>query len=164
MRLGITGTRVGTVGSQWDTLESMLKAYRPVMGYFHHGCCKGVDEEATAIAKQVDYHIVGHPPINKSYISASALSLCNQVLEEKEYLERDDDIVIWSDLLLVVPDSFEKRLHSGTWYTYRAAEKLHKPRIIIWPDGTTTAENTTLINQDTLVLGQTIKLNAYGKF
>lgn len=146
MKIGITGSRVGPVSDeQSNALHATLKTYRAQINDFFHGCCIGVDEEATMLAFDLKYHIVGFPPINKKLASDVAMSLSHELRPEAEYLERDRAIVEASDLLLVVPKSFNKEMKSGTWYTYRYAILVNTPRLIIWPDGSMETEGTVKV-------------------
>lgn len=140
MKLGITAARCGTVVAQLDTLECTIRNYREVMNEFHHGCCIGGDEEGVVAAYNEKYHIVGYPPLIRKYVSTIAESLSHVLLDPEEYLQRNKNIVDAVDLLIVAPDSFEPRARSGTWSTYRYAQRTEVPRLIIWPDGTVRAE------------------------
>lgn len=99
---------------------------------FRHGCCVGADEEAHNMAIDNDYYTVGYPPINKSWISSV---VCNEMMQPKDYHDRNKDIVDSSEFLIVVPETIEEKLRSGTWSTYRYAKKTSVPGIIIFPNG-----------------------------
>lgn len=142
MDIGITGSRIGPVtDAQANKLRIILKGLRGANNRFHQGCCIGVDEESTMMAHKLKYHIIAHPPIKDTFLSEAALELSHEVLEPKDYLDRDLDIVNACTKLVVVPATDEEIRRSGTWYTFRRAREMHKPHIIVWPNGSTTEEN-----------------------
>lgn len=75
--------------------------------------------------------IIIHPPIN-----SSKRAWKNGILKkEKEYLDRNHDIVDCSDILITCPKEDVEQLRSGTWATIRYAKKSNKKTIIIYPSG-----------------------------
>lgn len=130
VRYGFTGTRNGMTAEQLNWLRAQL----PDRVEFHHGGCVGADAQAHACAIESVGSIVVHPPVNpRLRMPRDGRAAW---LEEKEYLDRDRDIVDATDLLLATPDGPERQ-KSGTWYTVRYAEKAGKPVRICYPDGTT---------------------------
>jgi hypothetical protein len=98
---------------------------------FHHGDCVGVDVQLAKFARSCGYYIVSHPPIIRTY---RAFSDANITYDPKPYMERNEAIVVHSDLLLVVPDGPEEsNPRSGTWATYRLAIKYGVPVEVIMP-------------------------------
>lgn len=141
MDIGFTGSRIGPVTQQQaDKLEVILKGLRGSENKFRQGCCIGGDEEATMMAHKLGYFIVGHPPTTDTLISEVAMMLSNELREAKDYLDRNLDIVIECDKLIVLPSTMTEMQRSGTWYTYRRAVEMNKPRVIVWPNGTMTEE------------------------
>lgn len=128
MKIGVTGTREGANASQLAELRSALTILNGTE--FHHGDCKGVDEQAAAIAKELGYKIVCHPP-KSDYLRA--FYPYDEIKEPTGYLERDRAIVDACDLLLVVPLQDKPQPKSGTWYTHRYALRVSKPTRVIWP-------------------------------
>lgn len=59
------------------------------------------------------------------------------IKEEKEYIQRNHDIVDDSDMLIAFPSTMNEILRSGTWATIRYAKKRGKMVLIIFPDGST---------------------------
>lgn len=54
----------------------------------------------------------------------------------KPFLERDQDIVDWSEVLIATPsEETGEKLRSGTWATVRMARKKGIPIIIVRPSG-----------------------------
>ena len=131
MIYGFTGTRDGATDAQKTSMRVYFDKHRATG--FRHGCCKGADEDAVTIFAGV-VPIYAHPPLVKSYLSGYAFSLSDVVLEAKEYLERNRDIVDLSAKLAACPKGPEE-LRSGTWSTIRYAAKVGKPCVIFWPDG-----------------------------
>lgn len=143
MILGFTGTRNKTTREQNTWLLSYLlgSGDDERIDEFHHGCCRGADAQAHRTARQctdltVD-QIVLHPPSNsKDEMEYEAWDYANCVwYPRKRYLERNMDIVVVCDGLLVLPDSKVEKARSGTWTTYRYALQKKKPIIICYPDG-----------------------------
>lgn len=107
----------------------------------HHGDCIGVDVQTAKIAEFMGVKTVCHPPLNPS---ARARHNSTIILPEKEYLDRNRDIVDAVDCMIVVPFEKEEILRSGTWMTYRYAKKRDVDRTIIFPDGTLRIEESTI--------------------
>lgn len=97
----------------------------------HHGDCQGGDEEAHDIGRQLGLSIVGHPPIGEGL---RAFCVCDDMREPAEYMVRNRNIVLETQVLLTTPDGPE-RLRSGTWATLRFAKKTKRPWICIAPSG-----------------------------
>jgi hypothetical protein len=128
MKVGVTGTREGATEYQLYELRRILQELKGTE--FHHGDCKGVDEQAAAIAKELGYKIVCHPP-EKNYLRA--YFPYDEAREPAGYLKRDRAIVDSVDILLVVPLHEEWQSKGGTWYTHDYAKKLGRVYNIIWP-------------------------------
>ena len=128
MKVGITGTREGATEYQLKELRSVLSELKGTE--FHHGDCRGVDVQAAAIARELGYKIICHPPIlteEQGYFGG------DEVREPAGYMKRDRTIVEETDVLLVCPKQMEWQPKGGTWYTHDYAAKLGKPLSIIWP-------------------------------
>lgn len=129
MKVGITGTREGATEYQLKELRSVLAELKGTE--FHHGDCRGVDVQAAAIAKDLGYKIVCHPP---KLTEQQGFFGGDEVKEPKGYLERDRAIVDACDVLLVVPLQNEWQPKGGTWYTHDYAKKKGTPVSVIWRD------------------------------
>ena len=128
MKVGVTGTREGATAYQ---LAELRKVSAELKGTeFHHGDCKGVDEQAALIAEELGYKIVCHPPIDTHLRAFFPYDECREPLT---YLARDRKIVDEVDVLIVVPLHMEWQPKGGTWYTHDYAKKTNKPFNIIWP-------------------------------
>lgn len=128
MKVGVTGTREGANAYQLAELYTVLSELKGAE--FHHGDCTGVDEQAAAIAKELGYKIVCHPPESdrlRAYFPA------DEMREPAGYLKRDRAIVDSVDVLLVVPLQNEWQPKGGTWYTHDYAVKMGKPLSVIYP-------------------------------
>jgi len=142
MKVGVTGTREGATEYQLAELRTVLSGLDS--GEFHHGDCKGVDEQAATIAKELGYKIVCHPP-SSDYLQAHfPYDECREpagylkrdrdiVHAPAGYLERDRAIVDACDVLIVVPKQMTWQPKGGTWYTHDYAVKTNKKIILIRP-------------------------------
>jgi hypothetical protein len=128
MKVGVTGTREGATEYQLNELRTVLTKLNGTE--FHHGDCKGVDEQAAKIAQELGYRIVCHPPTS-DYLRA--YFPYDDAYEPAGYLKRDRAIVDVCDVLLVVPLHTEWQPKGGTWYTHDYAVKKNKPFNVIWP-------------------------------
>ena len=131
MKVGFTGTSNGMTNLQQEALERILIELKP--SEFHHGDCEGSDEQAHKIALSLDIPIIIHPPENpykrafcKDYVSMRI---------EKPYLERNQNIVKETEILVATPKNAIEELRSGTWATIRFAKKSRKHWSIIEPSG-----------------------------
>lgn len=103
---------------------------------FRHGCCVGWDERAVVLARSLGYWVIGHPPLNNTHVSKIALELSHELVEPKEYLQRNRDIVDVSQLFIAGPYTDHEVLRSGTWAAMRYARSVGCPMKIVNPDGT----------------------------
>lgn len=133
MIVGFTGTRAGMTDMQRAVLRTLPEMKRV---WFHHGDCRGADEQAHEIANGLLSQIVIHPPVNDSWRANGGLGCrADIILDPKPYLERNRDIVDAADILIAAPGSNDEQPRGGTWYTIRYARKMGKPIIIIYPAG-----------------------------
>lgn len=132
VKVGFTGTQGGMRGVQKFVVENNLLRFWTPDSWFHHGVCIGADEEAATTAKDLGYKLHGHPPINTSKMSTILSDVSSP---PGEYLDRNRDIVDECDLLVAAPATMRAVVRSGTWFTWRYAVKLRRPRILVYPDG-----------------------------
>lgn len=135
--LGFTGTANGLTNEQHIALRDLVDWLAPSLA--HHGDCVGAD----ASFHDVCVHVGGigiyiHPPTNPRKRAWKSGAVTYPV---KPYLDRNQDIVDASDLLIATPGEFIEQLRSGTWATVRRARKRHIPILFVFPDGTITREN-----------------------
>lgn len=138
MKIGFTGTRKGMTRRQKRQFEGIIQKLGPAE--FHHGDCIGADSDAHEIINHINVHpldifknaiiIVVHPP---THDKLRAHRKGHTILEPKPYLERNEDIVEETDLLIATPESSEEQARRGTWHTVRQARKMNKPIIILNP-------------------------------
>lgn len=128
MKIGVTGTREGANAYQLAELRTVLTELKGTE--FHHGDCAGVDVQAAAIAKELGYRIVCHPPKSSEQ---QGFFGGDEVREPLGYLQRDRNIVDATDVLLVVPLQNKWQPKGGTWYTHDYAVKTGKPVSVIYP-------------------------------
>lgn len=133
--VGITGTRAGCTDLQLSTGIELIEALEPPMHILRHGDCVGADQQVhdALKARNPDLDTISHPPLDDKYRAYCDSEI---IRDPKGYLTRNQDIVVSSDILFAFPDGTEPRLRSGTWSTVRYATKIHKPNVVVFPDGT----------------------------
>ena len=132
MKVGFTGTKIGMTIKQRKNFETILRYIDPEE--FHHGDCVGADAQAHIIAlEHLDLQVHMHPPIKKGFCAHSKGAV--KIYEDKEYLDRNRDIVDATEILLACPKRNKEELRSGTWMTVRYARLQGKDVCIIYPDG-----------------------------
>lgn len=133
MKIGFTGTRHGMNVEQKEQLKRVLQA--ETVTEFHHGDCVGADDQADDIAIEFGLRVVLHPPIREVLRAHCERKLYRKspliILERKEYISRNHDIVDATDGLIVAPHTREETIRSGTWATYRYVKGQNKPYVIL---------------------------------
>lgn len=129
--VGFTGTQAGMSDHQKRALRKAMEAASMdgIENILHHGDCIGADAEAHAIAADLGWDIIIHPPIKngkRAYCSDGAI-----VLPPMEYLARNHEIVRTSNFIFAAPKSDDEELRSGTWATVRHARKIGKRVILL---------------------------------
>ena len=114
--------------------ELLLQMKREGASEFHHGDCIGADAEAHHIARRFGYQMHGWPPLNPKKRAFCKVDISHAA---QDYLERNNSIVIRTDVLIACPKGMQEELRSGTWTTLRRARDSLRPYCIIFPDGTT---------------------------
>jgi hypothetical protein len=136
-QIGFTGTKNGMSKVQELQVDRLLTKIGK-NGAFHNGDCVGADEQACRIADSIGMRIILHPPIKQN---KRAFCRADETRLEKEYLDRNRDIVAESELVIATPKETKEQFRgSGTWMTIRATRKAGKKLIIIWPDGSFSSE------------------------
>ena len=134
MIVGFTGSRQGMTDKQKDRFISLISLIEP--SDFHHGDCIGADSDAHDMVVNKGIFIMIHPPIIDSL---RAFKMGKKglfaVLNPKDYIDRNKDIVDSSDILIAIPSTLDEKLRSGTWSTIRYARKQKKQVIVILPNG-----------------------------
>lgn len=100
LRPGFTGTREKLTSAQLAALREFLLALRPYRG--DHGDCVGADTAFHMILRELEVPVTVHPPTNKEFRSFvwTSADLGDVVCVEKNYLERNEDIVRDTDFLI----------------------------------------------------------------
>ena len=134
MKIGFTGTQKGMSPAQSDWIYNKLTDLRTLdlMDEAHHGDCIGADAEFHQLAQDFGYLIVIHPPLNHD---KRAFCFADNMRPERDYIERNRNIVDETDILLATPLEFEEQLRSGTWATVRYARKQHRLVLVVFPNG-----------------------------
>ncbi len=137
MIVGFTGTCKGMTVEQKDELASHF--LYGATDEFHHGGCRGADEEAHDLLYKTVSHFIVHPGLISMLDMPPSAPPPGYViiLPRKRYLERNHDIVDCCAILIACPSSKVEQLRSGTWATMRYAKKIGRRMIVIWPDGST---------------------------
>lgn len=136
MEIGFTGTQRGMTYEQGDAVRIILKLNN--CAAFHHGDCVGADAQAHDIARRFGCRVILHPPVNDA---KRAFRHGDEARPQKDYLDRNKDIVNETELLIATPGEDDEQLRSGTWSTVRYARKLKRRIIIVFPDGGVKHEN-----------------------
>ncbi len=136
MIVGFTGSSEGMTEEQAKALWAWLGLLKQELKTddkemeFHHGDCVGADADADDLARIHKYKTVAHPPVN---VYKRAFKKSDVILEAKEYMARNQDIVEVCDVLIAAPKEEEEIVRSGTWSTIRKARKFGKEVIILPP-------------------------------
>jgi len=133
VRVGFTGSRHGFWPKQENSFIDLISTKLSPIIEFHHGDCRGCDTEAHVWVKVTHQaRIIIHPPnVDKvrSFLPGDEIRL------PRSYLIRNQDIVNESDVLIAVPHEDNEVIRSGTWSTWRYANRINKPSILILPNG-----------------------------
>lgn len=140
MVVGFTGTQSGMTGAQKFMVGTMLSDTEGI-SFARHGDCIGADCEFDYLCAVRSINVIAHPCDIRT-----KRAFCDVRHAEHPYyfharapkppLERNQDIVDESDVLVVAPAGYEEELRSGTWSTVRRARKRGMLVVIVWPDGT----------------------------
>lgn len=141
MDLGFSGTQKGMTEPQMEEVWNIIVASSLIFSdkiNAHHGLCVGADYQFHTICHAWSIPIIGHPPINKSKVAKFNMLEFAYLWDDKEYLDRNTDIVDCSTSFIGAPGEFEEQLRSGTWSTIRKAKRKAGMRgVIVFPDGST---------------------------
>jgi len=137
--VGFTGTQRGMNDEQTECVREALASFRRVAAA-HHGDCIGADAEFHSICIELGIPVHIHPPTNsaKRAFCEGAVSID----PEKDYLDRNRNIVDASKVIIAAPSGPDEKRRSGTWATVRYARKSGKRVFIMLPDGDIAIEDT----------------------
>jgi hypothetical protein len=137
-------TRIGFTGTQRGMTDAQKKAVREIIFTLgtieqaHHGDCIGADADFHEISIDLDIPVVLHPPVNESKRAfCQGATLTNPA---KEYLDRNNDIVDSSSILIATPSGQTEKRRSGTWATVRYARKRRRVIYLVFPEGSVQEE------------------------
>lgn len=127
MKIGFTGTRTGATHAQLQHITRFLTELYAPGSQFHYGDGGKADSQASQIARGLGYEIHAHP----SDLSGVRYGTFDVEYPPKPPLDRNHDIVDAVYALIVVPRSRKEELRSGTWATWRYANRQTGKRIIV---------------------------------
>lgn len=138
MNIGFTGTRRGMTTHQKEGFVSVLNSLlgkdnsQPI---FHHGGCVGADEDATRLVREnfSGVRIIGYPCNIRGMQSGYAIETCDELKPERPPLDRNEDIVVASRVMLACPKEMTEQRRGGTWHTIRLARRYGRLLHIIYP-------------------------------
>jgi len=120
VNVGFTGTRETLPPERLQSLHDRLLLY--VEGAddrtvgFHHGSCVGADAAAAAMAWNLGFRVVSHPPLKQGNLYKKMRF--HEELPPVGYLSRNRSIVFDSDVLIAMPSSLSR----GTHFTMKFAK------------------------------------------
>ena len=138
MRVGFSGTQVGTTDEQLAAVVEYLKEIkhryqhhklRALFAFgdfeFHFGDCIGADEEVAEEAYKLGYNLHVHPSTltKKRAFVNKRLRIDVVNYDPKPPLNRNHDIVDAVKYFIATPKEQKEVLRSGTWATIRYAKK-----------------------------------------
>ena len=124
LRVGFTGTRESSAitSARKEALRLTLASFKDMVRFLHHGDCIGADAIAHAIAIELGWGVIVHPPLSDSH-----RAFCEGawlVWPPRPYMQRNDAIISNVRHLIAMPtDPEQEILRSGTWATVRHARK-----------------------------------------
>lgn len=137
LRVGFTGSRGGMSRDQLAQCRALLTGWK-VLGVsctLAHGDCVGADSQADYMARELNYNIIIHPPLDPR-LQANCYKPGDVLMDRAEYHTRNINIVHSVDRLIATPKSMERRT-GGTWFTMEYALRLGLAKLyVIHPDGT----------------------------
>lgn len=135
--VGFSGSRLGMSEKQLEWVEHLLRLRitEHEVGWFHHGGCIGSDTQAHWIAQRLGYKICLHPPLDDKFQEPGLAAFCDSVEEKFSYNGRNQRIVLATKYLIATPHNLVNR-RGGTWNAIEHAERIRRPRVIIYRNGT----------------------------
>ena len=128
---GFTGTQRGMTSEQKEKVKQLLQQLN--VGVLNHGKCIGADAQADAIAKELGIYTRAFPSTLEG--KEAECEGTEVVQEPKPPLERNQDIVDKSYLLIATPEGDKEQMRSGTWATIRRGRKKGMNIYYVMPDG-----------------------------
>ncbi len=141
---GSASIHVGFTGTRFGASEVQLAAMRRVLGELvdrsrdaegfvaHHGDCIGADAQFHALARELRWRVVIHPPVDDA---DRARCVGDESRDPLTHMKRNKAIVTEVSFMLAAPYDMTEQEHGGTWKTIRMARKAKRPLVIAFPDG-----------------------------
>ncbi len=141
--IGVTGTRKGQAATQLINASAILRQYRKQGAlWMHHGDCVGSDDEMAQTWRAIGGKLHGHPPSDpklRAFLRSDAEE------RERNYLDRNRDIVDTATVVIATPREMTEQARGGTWSTIRYARMRGKRLLIVLPDGSLIKENRPIM-------------------
>jgi hypothetical protein len=138
-RIGFTGTRLGMIDEQKETVYNLLqqrKKKSTVCLEGLHGDCIGADANFHQICRDLDITIY-KVPSNWERTTAHTDAPLLEGFEPMPPYARNRILVKASTELIGCPFNYKYTNRSGTWYTMTYAASNGKKVIAVFPDGST---------------------------
>lgn len=149
--VAFTGSRgpddAGMPPAQHQAVDRLLQSlFGPGAG-FYHGCCRGADAQAAALAKAAGYVVVARPARSAVAtdvemppdVDPDALAAADRVLWAAGHFRRNRDLVDACDLLVAAPAAYAWPVlpgsSGGTAYTVNYARRHGKRVYLLDPAG-----------------------------
>jgi hypothetical protein len=137
--VSFTGSREErtTIPQILSLIDVIWDAFGKGCYWLSHGEAVGADKIANSLAHRAGMLTISHPWTGNKDANGRwrKFQYIDKRMEPKDdAIERDHDIVDEGKFLIAMPHRSEY-LHSVTWATVRYARRIHKPRVIVWPDG-----------------------------
>lgn len=132
--IGYSGTRLGMAERQSISVLRLLTSYH-IMGeemWFHHGNCRGGDDQSQAMARKLGYKIYRHPALSDVYDANCPYDASDAPFS---YHGRNQRIVMRTGILIAAPYRANDSQGGGTWWTINCAIRMKKPVIVVHRDG-----------------------------
>lgn len=133
---GVTGTKSFSIPhSQVELIvDEWLETLTPMQDRIINGVCTGLDGIVGRRAHLRGFEVHGVVPFDRSRVCPDFKEWCSsweEMPEGTDYMDRNDQLVAWSDDLTAFPRTSIEELRSGTWATVRRAQKKGIPVTII---------------------------------
>lgn len=133
MIVGFTGTRLGLLRPQHESLKRFMRKLAPTR--FVHGDGGHADALAHQIAESIGCYIEIFPSDIAGHVTYFGSSTNCEVFERMPPLARDRLMVRLIHGLIACPRTDKEELRSGTWATVRYAREIGLPIYIIRGNG-----------------------------
>jgi hypothetical protein len=140
--MAFTGSRQGCTPAQLESLGMFLRVlFGKGLRLLRHGACRGADEQAALLGRDMKLYVIAHPGHLEEWTSAPALAASDLVLDREDTLARNRammDLMGQAGVAVGCPSGPEaepSQRRSGTWAALRHARRLGRRVATVWPDG-----------------------------